>query len=168
MSDWAMPDSICPAETIRRFSTEPCVACVTATRPGTPQLPPCSHGGEPVGFEIALAITPPISKKVPEVAAAPMRKNCPSCALDDVPPGRRQRIKIAAARGPHHHTPNLVGIVSPVRQQFRKTTWITLDCNSVTRPAVVRHGVGRRWYPSQVARQRHHRAGGPCSQRPRR
>ena len=29
-----MPDSICPAATIRMLSTEPCVACVTATRPG--------------------------------------------------------------------------------------------------------------------------------------
>src|SRR4051794_1937520 len=130
MSDWAMPDSIWPVATIRRFSTEPCVACVTATRPGTPQLPPCSHGGEPAGFEIALAITPPISKKVPEVDAAPIRKNCPSCALDDTRPKRKQRTQIAAATGPDHQTPNLADIVSPVRQQFRKTTWITADCNS--------------------------------------
>src|SRR5260370_28323754 len=129
MSDWAMPDSICPAATIRRFSTEPCVACVTATRPGTPQLPPCSQGGEPAGFEIALAMTAPSSNKVPEVAAAPIRKNCPSCALGDTRPKRRQRTQIAAA-GPDHQTPNLADIVSPVRQQFRKTTWITPDCNS--------------------------------------
>src|ERR1700730_231491 len=129
MSDWAMPDSICPAATIRRFSTEPCVACVTATRPGTPQLPPCSQGGEPAGFEIAPAITPPISKNVPEVAAAPIRKNCPCCALDDTCHERRQRTKIAAAPGPHHQTPNLADIVSPVRQQFPKTPWIISDCN---------------------------------------
>src|SRR5271163_1731449 len=128
MSDWAIPDSICPAATMRRLSTEPCVACVTATRPGTPQLPPCSHGGEPAGFEIAAAITPPISKKVPEVDAAPIRKNCPSCALGDTRPKRR--TKIAAATGPQHQTPNLADIVSPLRQQFRKTTWITPDCNS--------------------------------------
>src|ERR1700760_4414062 len=107
MSDCAMPDSICPAATIRRFSTEPCVACVTATRPGTPQLPPCSQGGEPAGFEIALAITPPISKKVPDVAAAPMRKNCASCALGETCPKSRPRAKIAAAPGPQHQTPNL-------------------------------------------------------------
>src|SRR5271163_1626742 len=130
MSDWAMPDSICPAATIRRLSTEPCVACVTATRPGTPQLPPCSQGGEPAGFEIALAITPPISKKVPEVAAAPMRKNCSSCAPGDTPPKRRARTKTAAMPGPHHQTPTLADIVSPARHQFRKTTWITLDCNN--------------------------------------
>ena len=130
MSDWAMPDSIYPAATMRRFSTEPCVACVTATRPGTPQLPPCSQGNEPAGFEIALAITPPISKKVPEVDAAPIRKNCPSCALGDTRPKRGPRTRIAAATGPHHQTPNLAAIVSPVRQQFWKTTWITLDCNS--------------------------------------
>src|SRR5271155_6052741 len=110
MSDWAIPDSICPAATIRRLSTEPCVACVTATRPGTPQLPPCSQGGEPAGFEIALAITPPISKKVPEVAAAPIRKNCSSCAPGDTRPKRRTNI--AAATGPQHQTPNLADIVS--------------------------------------------------------
>src|SRR5438270_12411839 len=97
MSDCAMPDSIWPAATIRRFSTEPCVACVTATRPGTPQLPPCSHGGEPAGCEIALAITPPISKKVHEVDAAPIRKNCPSCALGDTSHTRKQRTHITAA-----------------------------------------------------------------------
>src|SRR5271169_2878260 len=111
MSDWAMPDSICPAATKRRFSTEPWVACVTATRPGTPQLPPCSQGGEPAGFEIALAITPPISKKVPEVDAAPMRKNCSSCAPGDMPPKMRPRTKIAAAAEPHHQTPSLADIV---------------------------------------------------------
>src|SRR5580692_2820512 len=134
MSDWAMPDSICPAATIRRFSTEPCVACVTAMRPGTPQLPPCSQGGEPAGFEIALAITPPISKKVPEVAAAPIRKYCPSCALADTCPKRRPRTTAAVAAGPHHETPNLTDIVSPARQQFRKTTRITPDCNSAHPP----------------------------------
>src|SRR5437016_623887 len=132
MSDWAIPDSICPAATIRRFSTEPCVACVTATRPGTPQLPPCSQGDEPTGFDMALAITPPISKKVPDVAAAPMRKNFPSCALGDVQ--RSPRTKRAATPGPDHQTTNLADIVSPARQQLPKTTWIISDCNR-TSPA---------------------------------
>src|SRR6266404_525037 len=151
MSDWAIPDSICPAVTIRRFSTEPCVACVTATRPGTPQLPPCSHGGEPAGFEIALAITPPISKKVPEVDAAPIRKNCPSCALGDTCPKRRPTRKIAAATGPHHQTPNLADIVSPVRQQLRKTTWITPDCNN---PSTLRGRVILLFRPNHRIHQR--------------
>src|ERR1700739_3892059 len=130
MSDWAIPDSSWPEAIMRRFSTEPCVACATATKSGTPQLPPRSQGCEPAGFEIALAITPPISKKVPEVDAAPIRKNCPSCALGDTRPKRKQRTQIAAATGPHHQTPNLADIVSPVRQQLRKTTWITPDCNT--------------------------------------
>src|SRR5271166_1113462 len=101
MLDWAIPDSIWPEAIMRRFSTEPCVACATATRSGTPQLPPRSHGCEPTGFEIALAITPPISKKVPEVAAAPMRKNFASCALDEAAPQRRPRTTTAAPLGPH-------------------------------------------------------------------
>src|SRR5438105_14085635 len=118
MSDWAMPDSIWPAAIIRRFSTEPCVAWVTATRPGTPQLPPCSHGGEPADFEIALAITPPISKKVPEVAAAPIRKNRISCPLRDASPQRSAKMKIAAGPARPDQTPNLADIVSPKRQQL--------------------------------------------------
>src|SRR6516162_5495310 len=102
MSDCAMPDSIWPEAIRRRFSTDPWVAWVTATRPGTPQLPPWPHGGEPAGFEIALAITPPISKKVPEVAAAAMRKNCASCALGDPTPQNRASTKKAAVPpGPH-------------------------------------------------------------------
>jgi hypothetical protein len=66
---------------MRRFSTEPCVACATATNPGTPQLPPSSQGSESAGLEIALASTPPISKKLPAVAAAPMRKKWVSSAF---------------------------------------------------------------------------------------
>src|SRR5438874_11178773 len=111
MSDWAMPDSICPAATMRRLSTEPCVACVTATRPGTPQLPPRSQGGEPAGFEIALAITAPISKKIPEVAAAPMRKKCPSCALGDPRTKRKLRTKTTATNGPPQQATHLACIV---------------------------------------------------------
>src|SRR5690242_9543104 len=109
-----MPDSISPREIMRRFSTEPCVACATATRPGTPQLPPCSHGGEPGGLEMALAISPPTSKKVPEVAAAPIRKNCGSSALDERPASSRPTTKTetAAKPRPHQETPNLTGIVS--------------------------------------------------------
>src|SRR5205085_8847575 len=40
----------------------------------TPQLPACSQGGASSGLEIALAITPPISKKLPPVAAVPILK----------------------------------------------------------------------------------------------
>src|SRR5437870_4520077 len=92
--------SVGPARDVRLG--DPCVAGVTATRPGTPQLPPCSQGDEPTGFDMALAITPPISKKVPDVAAAPMRKNFPSCALGDVQ--RSPRTKRAATPGPDHQT----------------------------------------------------------------
>jgi len=38
------------------------VACATATRPGTPQLPPRSQSREPGGLLIALAISAPIWK----------------------------------------------------------------------------------------------------------
>src|SRR5690348_2630223 len=105
---------------MRKFSTEPWVACVTATSPGTPQLPPWSHGGEPADFEIALAITPPISKKVPEVAAAPMRKNRASCPLGDAIPQRRIRTKTAAGPGRPDQTPSLADIVSPKSSNFGK------------------------------------------------
>src|SRR5438067_8427181 len=66
---------------MRRFSIEPGVACATATRPGTPQLPPRPQGGAPVGPEIAPATTPPISKKLPPVAAVPIRKKRVSGAV---------------------------------------------------------------------------------------
>src|SRR5271166_3819704 len=113
MSDCAIPDSIWPEPIMRRFSTEPCVAWATATRSGTPQLPPRSQGWEPAGFDIALAITPPISKKVPEVEAAPMRKNFASCAPAERAPQRRLRTTAAAAHGPHQRTSNMEDIVSP-------------------------------------------------------
>src|SRR5215472_8194653 len=121
---------------MRKFSTEPCVAWVTATSPGTPQLPPCSQGGEPSGFEIALAMTPPISKKVPEVAAAPMRKNWVSCACENPISQNSANVKMAITPGTQHHAPNFVDIVTPAREQFRKTTRITPDCNGAAPPAI--------------------------------
>src|SRR5215469_14938298 len=78
---------------------------------------------------MALAITPPISKNVPDVAAAPIRKKRASCAPGDTSPHKRLRDKIAAAPRRQRQTPNLADIVSPARQQFQKTTWITLNCN---------------------------------------
>src|SRR6516165_2262034 len=67
-----------------KICTEPSVACATAISPGTPQLPPSSQGGESTGLEIALASTPPISKKLPAVAAAPIRKKFASSALPGI------------------------------------------------------------------------------------
>src|SRR5207245_7733585 len=108
-----MPDSIWSEAIIRRLSTDPFVAWATATRPGTPQLPPCAHGGESAGLEIALAITPPISKKLPAVAAAPMRKKGISCAVPGAAcPSRASTATTANAR----HRPegrNSESIVSP-------------------------------------------------------
>src|SRR5215472_3123959 len=121
---------------MRKFSTEPCVAWVTATSPGTPQLPPCSQGGEPSGFEIALAITPPISKKVPEVAAAPMRKNRVSCACENPISQNNANVKMAITPGTHQNAPNFVDIVTPAREQFRKTTRISPDCNRAAPPTI--------------------------------
>src|SRR5215472_5908895 len=121
---------------MRKFSTEPCVAWVTATSPGTPQLPPCSQGGAPSGFEIALAITPPISKKVPEVAAAPMRKNRVSCACENPISQNNANVKMAITPGTQQNAPNFVDIVTPAREQFRKTTWITPDCNRAAPPTI--------------------------------
>src|SRR5215471_4652988 len=118
MSDCAIPDSIWPEAIIRRFSTEPWVACVTATSPGTPQFPPCSQGGEPADFEMALAITSPISKKVPEVAAAPMRKKRASCPLGDARPHKRTRTKTAGWG--HDPKPNLADIVHRGDSNFGK------------------------------------------------
>src|SRR6266436_8214001 len=108
-----MPDSIWSEAIIRRLSTDPCVAWATATRPETPQLPPCSHGGEAAGLEMALASTPPISKKLPAVAAAPMRKKGISCAL---PGAARPTIASTATTAHAKHRPerrNSESIVSP-------------------------------------------------------
>src|SRR6266446_1060172 len=69
----------------RRFSIEPGVAWATATRPRTPQLPPRRQSGPSVGLEIALATRPPISKKLPPVAAVPIRKNRGSWASATAP-----------------------------------------------------------------------------------
>src|SRR6516164_11152651 len=111
-SDWAIPDSIWSEATIRRFSTDPCVASATATSPGTPQLPPSSQGSESAGFEIALARTPPISKKLPAVAAAPMRKNRVSCAPAGVVV-HSKRTTTAAPNGVQQSRPSTESIVSP-------------------------------------------------------
>src|SRR6516165_1242914 len=111
-SDWAIPDSIRSDATMRRFSTEPCVASATATNPGTPQLPPSSQGSESAGLEMALASTPPISKKLPAVAAAPMRKNRTSCASAGAV-GHSGRAIMTAANGLLQRRPNLENIVSP-------------------------------------------------------
>src|SRR5713226_2517914 len=69
----------------RRFSIEPGVAWATATSPRTPQLPPRPQAGPPAGLEIALATRPPISKKLPPVAAVPIRKKRGSCASAAAP-----------------------------------------------------------------------------------
>ena len=42
------------------FATEPLEATAVATRPGTPQLPPLLQSREPGGWEMALAIMPPM------------------------------------------------------------------------------------------------------------
>src|SRR6516162_4514939 len=111
-SDCAIPDSIWPEATMRRLSTEPCVASATATSPGTPQLPPSSQGSESAGLEIAPASTPPISKKLPAVAAAPMRKKRGSCAPAGVVRHNR-RTMTTAPSGLRQRTPNIESIVSP-------------------------------------------------------
>ncbi len=54
------PDSIWPEVMPLMLATEPFDATAVATSPGTPQLPPLSHSREPGGFEMALAIRPPI------------------------------------------------------------------------------------------------------------
>jgi hypothetical protein len=60
--------------TSRKFSIDPCVACATATSPGTPHPPPDPQAEPSTGLEIALATSPPISKKLPPVDAVPIRK----------------------------------------------------------------------------------------------
>jgi hypothetical protein len=70
---------------IRRLSIEPWVVWATATSPGTPQLPGLAQVGVPGGLEIALATMPPISKKLPAVAAVPMRKKRASSAATALP-----------------------------------------------------------------------------------
>src|SRR5215471_13683835 len=85
---------------------------------------------------MALAITPPISKKVPEVAAAPMRKNRVSCACENPISQNNANVKMAIAPRTQHHAPNFVDIVTPAREQFGKTTWITPDCNRTAPPTI--------------------------------
>ena len=62
MSAWLNPDSTAPVWIRATFSTEPCVDCATASRPGTPQLPPSSQARLPGGLLIALAIRVAIGK----------------------------------------------------------------------------------------------------------
>ena len=44
------------------LATEPLDATAVATMPGTPHDPPSAQVREPGGFEMALAIRPPIGK----------------------------------------------------------------------------------------------------------
>src|SRR3984893_6097562 len=108
-----MPDSIWSEAIICRLSTDPFVAWAPATRPGTPQLPPCSHGAEAAGLEMALASTPPTSKKLPAVAAAPMRKMGISCALPGAARHMRPRTTTTAAAKPRPGRLFLESIVPP-------------------------------------------------------
>ena len=57
-----MPASRSPAWTALQLCTDAVVDCAIATSPGTPQFPPLSHGREPGGLEIALAMSPPTGK----------------------------------------------------------------------------------------------------------
>src|SRR5579885_3610906 len=82
------------------FSSEPCVACATATRPGTPQPPPWPQRGACPGLEIALAMTPPISKKLPPVAAVPMRKKRVSWAAAAAPSAAKSKLAQTMPRQP--------------------------------------------------------------------
>ena len=58
-SDWLNPLLNRPEVMPFTLLTEPRDDWATATRPGTPQLPPSSQGREPGGLDTALAITPP-------------------------------------------------------------------------------------------------------------
>jgi hypothetical protein len=68
------------------FSMDPSVDWATATKPGTPQLPPLSQGRDPSGLLMALASNPPIKKYVPLLVPVPMRKNDPSAKQGPAPP----------------------------------------------------------------------------------
>ncbi len=126
-----MPDSIWPDAIIRMLSTEPCVACATATSPGTPQLPPRSQGGAPGGLEIAPAMTPAISKKLPPVPAAPMRKNCASGASAAAAAVASASIRPTARPKPRRRRPEAHDIVSPGETNIlAHTPRITPDCNT--------------------------------------
>jgi len=67
------------------------------------ELPPCSQGGDRRVLKRRLAITPRPRRQVPEVAAAPIRKNC-APERSAMPKGPEPTA--AAAPGPHHQTPN--------------------------------------------------------------
>ena len=61
-SDWTKPDCMLPLAMPAMLATEPLDATAVATRPGTPHDPPSAQVREPGGFEMALAIRPPIGK----------------------------------------------------------------------------------------------------------
>ena len=56
------PIACCRFEMALTLAADPLDATAVATRPGTPHDPPSAHAREPGGFEIALAIRPPIGK----------------------------------------------------------------------------------------------------------
>jgi hypothetical protein len=60
MSDWAKPLSRFPEAMASTLATAPLELCAIATSPGTPQLPPLSHGRAPGGLLMMSAIRPPI------------------------------------------------------------------------------------------------------------
>src|SRR5579885_2952280 len=140
------------------FSSEPCVACATATRPGTPQPPPWPQRGACPGLEIALAMTPPISKKLPPVAAVPMRKKRVSWAAAAAPSAAKSKLAQTMPRQPrrtsrktvlHGETamrddtmpasrlqPRAIGLASPeTRREATMSEAIDLRSDTVTRPS---------------------------------
>jgi hypothetical protein len=60
MSDWTKPLSSSPDWIASTLATEPFELWAIATSPGTPQLPPRSHGLAPGGLLMMSAIRPPI------------------------------------------------------------------------------------------------------------
>src|SRR5262245_24504872 len=86
------------------LATDPFDATAVATRPGTPHEPPSAQLREPGGFEIALAMRPPMGKYVPDVPPVPMRKKVMSCAAAGSVPS-------AAARPPSIATLRLMFIL---------------------------------------------------------
>ena len=75
-----------PLEIALTLATEPFDATAVATSPGTPHDPPSAQARDPGGFEMALAISPPIGKYVPAVPPVPMRKKVMSCPRAGMPP----------------------------------------------------------------------------------
>src|SRR5579872_741639 len=79
-SDCTKPDCAAPLPMAATLATDPFDATAVATRPGTPHEPPSAQGRDPGGFEMALAIRPPIGKYVPTVPPVRMRKKVMSSA----------------------------------------------------------------------------------------